>query len=76
MSTMLKCLACGEIRQILQGRSTCGCGRSTVLVEGTVVQVQGPARVLVPADDVTTVDGLPWTPMPEEPMVVRRAPAA
>jgi hypothetical protein len=30
---------------------------------------------LVPEDDVETVDGVPWTAVPEAPMVVRRAVA-
>jgi len=72
MTTMLKCLACGEIRGLREGRNDCGCGRSTARLDGVVVEVQGPARVLVPADDVTTVDGLPWTALPEHPMLVRR----
>ncbi|HEX6231443.1 MAG TPA: hypothetical protein VF029_06990, partial [Actinomycetota bacterium] len=65
MTTMLKCLACGEVRDLHDGANACGCGRSTAHLDGTVVELQGPARVLVPADDVTTVDGLPWTALPE-----------
>jgi hypothetical protein len=76
MTTLLKCLACGEISRIANGRHACSCGRSTAIADGSIVEIQGPARVLVPADDVQTVDGLPWTTMPEEPFVVRRTPAA
>ena len=75
MTTMLKCLACGEVRSLRHGRNVCGCGRSAAHLDGTVVELQGPARVLVPADDVTNVDGLPWTAMPESPILVRRAAA-
>ena len=73
--TLLKCLACDEIVPMSDGATTCSCGRSAALAEGSIVEVQGPARVLVPADDVLTVDGVPWTPMPEEPFLVRRSPA-
>jgi hypothetical protein len=76
MTSLLKCFACGDIRRIEQGASTCGCGRSAALVDGSIVEIQGPARLLVPADDLHTVDGVPWTAMPEEPFVVRRSPAA
>lgn len=76
MATMLKCLACGEIRDLPAGRNVCGCGRSAARVDGSIVELQGPARVLVPAEEVVTVDGLPWTPMPEEPTLVRREIAA
>ena len=73
MTTLLKCLACGEIQELADGRTVCKCGRSAARLDGAIVEVQGPARVLVPADDVMTVDGIPWTAMPEEPVVVRRA---
>lgn len=73
MTTLLKCLACGEIQALADGRTVCKCGRSAARLDGAIVEVQGPARVLVPADDVMTVDGIPWTAMPEEPVVVRRA---
>lgn len=73
MTTLLKCLACGEIQELADGRTVCQCGRSAARLDGAIVEVQGPARVLVPADDVMTVDGIPWTAMPEEPVVVRRA---
>jgi hypothetical protein len=73
MTTLLKCLACGEIQALGDGRTVCKCGRSAARLDGAIVEVQGPARVLVPADDVMTVDGIPWTAMPEEPVVVRRA---
>ena len=73
MTVLLKCLACGEIRQLQQGRNRCGCGRSAARLDETLVELAGPARVLVPEDDVVTVDGVPWTVMPEEPMLVRRA---
>jgi hypothetical protein len=73
MTTLLKCLACDEIQELGDGRNVCTCGRSQASLDGAIVEVQGPARVLVPADDVMTVDGVPWTAMPEEPVVVRRA---
>jgi hypothetical protein len=73
MTTLLKCLACDDIRQMSEGRTACTCGRSMARLDGTVVELQGPGRILVPADDLTTVDGIPWTEMPEEPLVVRRA---
>jgi hypothetical protein len=73
MTTMLKCLACGEITELHDGRNRCTCGRASARLDGTVVELQGPARVLVPAEDVITVEGVPWTEVPEEPMVVRRA---
>jgi hypothetical protein len=73
MMTLLKCLACGEIRELHDGRTTCGCGRSAASSDGTVVELRGPARILVPDDDVETVDGVPWTAIPEEPVLVRRA---
>lgn len=76
MTTLLRCFACGEIREIGDGRNVCRCGRSAAKVEGSIVELQGPGRVLVPADDVLTVDGLPWTAIPEEPVVVRRTNAA
>ena len=76
MSTLLKCFACGDVGRLSEGVSTCACGRSSALVDGTIVEIQGPARILVPADDLHTVDGVPWTVMPEEPFVVRRAAAA
>jgi hypothetical protein len=73
MTTLLKCLACGEIRQIHDGRNRCACGRSTAKLDGVVVELAGPVRVLVPDDEIVTVDGVPWTAMPEEPILVRRA---
>jgi hypothetical protein len=73
MTTLLKCLACGEIQPMHQGRNACGCGRSTARSDGSVIELRGPARILVPEDDVETVDGLPWTPIPEQPMLVRVA---
>ncbi len=73
MTTLLKCLACGEISVTRAGRTTCPCGRSAARCDETVVEIQGPARILVPAEDVETVDGLPWMTVPEEPLVVRRA---
>jgi len=54
-----------------EGAFTCACGRSAAVVDGPVVELQGPARILVPAD-LVTVDGMPWTTLPEEPVVVRR----
>lgn len=75
MSTLMKCLACGDRRPVGQGRTVCGCGRSSARSDGAVVEIEGPVRVLVPEDDVETVDGVPWTAVPEEPMVVRRAVA-
>jgi len=75
VTTLMKCFACGDTRRIVEGASTCGCGRSAALVDGSIIEIQGPARVLVPADDLQTVDGVPWTVMPEEPFIVRR-PAA
>lgn len=76
MTTLLKCLACGELRELTEGANVCACGRSAADVDGTVVELQGPGRVMVPADDVTTFDGVPWTVMPEEPLVVRKPRAA
>ena len=76
MTTLLKCFACGEIRELGNGHNVCRCGRSAAKVDGAIVELRGPGRVLVPADDVTTFDGLPWTAIPEEPVVVRRANAA
>jgi hypothetical protein len=73
MSTLLKCLACGEIRHLRSGRNVCACGRSDARLDGAVVELAGHARVLVPEDEVVTVDGVPWIVVPEEPMLVRRA---
>ncbi|MGZ8585620.1 MAG: hypothetical protein ACXWXP_09115 [Actinomycetota bacterium] len=73
MMTLLKCLACGEIRELHDGRTACGCGRSAASSDGAVVELRGPARVLVPDEDVETIDGVPWTAIPEEPVLVRRA---
>ena len=56
MTTLLKCLACGEIQELADGRTVCKCGRSAARLDGAIVEVQGPARVLVPADDVMTVE--------------------
>jgi hypothetical protein len=56
-----------------EGRNRCGCGRSDARSDGTVIELRGPARVLVPDDDVETVDGIPWTAIPEHPMLVRVA---
>lgn len=75
MTTLLKCLACGDVRELVDGGNVCGCGRSIAKVDGAIVELQGPSRVLVPADD-EMIDGIPWTAMPEEPVVVRRATAA
>jgi hypothetical protein len=73
MTTLLKCLACDDIQPMHEGRNACSCGRSFARLDGPVVELAGPARVLVPEDDVTTLDGVPWTAVPEEPMLVRRA---
>ena len=73
MRPLLKCLACDELREIRDRRVVCTCGRSSATPDDTVIELQGPARVLVPAEDVVTVDGLPWTTMPESPMVIRTA---
>jgi hypothetical protein len=73
--SMLKCLACGDRRPVHHGRTVCGCGRSSARADGAIIEIQGPARVLVPGDDVETVGGVPWTAVPEEPLVVRRAVA-
>jgi hypothetical protein len=75
MNGLMKCLACGQIQPLRDGSTRCACGRSVARSDGAVVELQGPARVLVPEDDVETVDGVPWTAVPEEPMVVRRAVA-
>ncbi|MGH2637177.1 MAG: hypothetical protein ACRDHU_13670 [Actinomycetota bacterium] len=72
MTSLLKCLACGDIREVRHGRNVCSCGRSKASSDDSVVELQGPARILVPADEVT-IDGIPWTSIPEEPMLVRRA---
>ena len=71
MTKLMKCLACEDVRPMTEGAFTCACGRSAAVVEGPVVELQGPARILVPAD-VETVDGVPWTTLPEEPVVIRR----
>ena len=76
MTTLLKCLACGEITAMREGRNACPCGRSAAQCDDTLVEIQGPGRILVPAEDVTTLDGVPWMPVPEEPVVVRRAAIA
>jgi hypothetical protein len=73
MTTLLKCFACGEITELADGRTACPCGRTAAKADGAIVELQGPGRVLVPADDVTNVDGVPWTAIPEEPVVVRSA---
>jgi hypothetical protein len=73
MTTLLKCFACGEIKELGTGRTACRCGRTAAKADGAIVELRGPGRVLVPADDVTTFEGVPWTAMPEEPVVVRRA---
>lgn len=75
MPSMMKCLACGDRRPVQGGRTVCRCGRSWARPDGPVIEIQGPVRVLVPDDDVETVDGVPWTAVPERPMVVRRAVA-
>ncbi len=75
MSVLLKCLACGELLRMRDGRNVCGCGRSAARLDGGIAELAGPVRVLVPEDEVVTVDGVPWTVMPEEPMLVRRAEA-
>jgi hypothetical protein len=73
MTALLKCLACGEIVQMHDGRNVCRCHRSTARLDEAVVELEGPARILIPADDMTTVDGVPWTALPESPVVIRRA---
>jgi hypothetical protein len=75
MTTLLKCFACGEIKELGDGPNACGCGRTAARLDGAIVELEGPGRVLVPADDVTTFEGVPWAAMPEEPVVVRRAAA-
>lgn len=75
MTRLLKCFACGELTEVDRERTACPCGRSAARDDETIIEIQGPARVLVPAEDVTTVDGLPWMTVPEEPIVVRRAVA-
>jgi hypothetical protein len=75
MTTLLKCFACHEIRPLQEGANRCRCGRSRARWDGAVVELQGPGRVLVPEEDVETVDGVPWTAVPEQPLVVRRAVA-
>ena len=72
MTTILKCLACGATTPIHRGRTSCPCGRSVARMDEIVVEIQGPARILVPADELTTIDGLPWMTLPEDPMVIRR----
>jgi hypothetical protein len=76
MTRLLRCLACGELTEVGRERTACTCGRSVAWDDGTIIQIQGPARIMAPADDVTTVDGLPWVTVPEEPIVVRRAVAS
>jgi len=76
MTAILKCLACGGATPIHEGRTTCACGRSAARMDEVLVEIQGPARILVPADELTTIDGLPWMSVPEDPMVIRRATVA
>lgn len=76
MTTILKCLACGRTTPMRDGRTSCPCGRSAARMDEVVVEIQGPARILIPADELTTIDGLPWMTIPEDPMVVRRASVA
>jgi len=71
MTAILKCLACGDITSMREGRTACPCGRSAARMDEVVVEIQGPARILVPADELTTIDGLPWMTVPEDPMVIR-----
>jgi len=76
MTPILKCLACGDTAPMDAGRTGCLCGRSSARMDEAVVEIDGPARILVPADELTTIDGLPWMTLPEDPMVIRRAPVA
>jgi len=50
VTKLMKCLACEDVRPMTEGAFTCACGRSAAVVEGPVVELQGPARILVPAD--------------------------
>ena len=72
LAPLLKCLACGRATPMQGGRTRCPCGRSTSHEDDVVVEIRGPGNVLVPADELTTIDGLPWVALPEAPKVVRR----
>lgn len=72
----LYCFACGEPFELVGLGATCGCRRSAAIMNGGVLEIQGPARALAPVESIVRVDGGEWVPLLEGVMIHRRVPRA
>ena len=72
----LYCFACDEPFELLTPVAECPCGRSSARLDGGVLEVRGPAKVLAPVEKVVRVDGGEWAPVPEDVFIHRVLAAA
>jgi hypothetical protein len=72
----LYCFACEEPFELLPPVAECPCGRSSARLDGGVLEVRGPAKVLAPVEKVVRVDGGEWAPVPEDVFIHRVLPTA
>jgi len=72
----LYCFACEEPFELAGSDGSCGCGRSSVRLDGGIVEIQGPTRALAPVETVIRLDGGEWAPLPEDVFIRRVLPRA
>jgi hypothetical protein len=73
----LYCLSCRTAFELSDATGSCSCGRSTGrLLDDGMVQVQGPAKALVPIETVVRVDGGEWTMVSDDLSMRRVIPPA
>lgn len=72
----LYCFACNEPFELLPPVAECPCGRSSARLDGGVLEVRGPAKVLAPVEKIVRVDGGEWAPVPEDVFIHRVLPTA
>ncbi len=68
----LYCFACGDPFELVGLGATCGCLRSAAILDGGILEIRGPVRVLAPVESVVRVDGGEWVPMIEGVTIRRR----
>ena len=72
----LYCFACAGPFEMVGSAAHCSCGRSSVRLDGNVLEIQGPTRVLAPVETAIHVDGGEWMPVPEDVFIRRVVPRA
>lgn len=72
------CLSCRSAFELTGARTArCRCGRSqAVLLDDETIQVQGPAKALVPLETIVHIEGGEWAIVPEDLTVRRVLPPA